>query len=206
MTPSRLLNSQRKRLARSEGLTEHAVLQSLRCANLVATTSVGCSVNLDKLHRALPETQYDPEIYFALIFRPKAAKLSCLVNTSGKVVLSGAKSLEDCRVGTDELVATLCSQGFNARTDIIEIRNLVFTGKIGHSIRLSQVRLLADSEFEIEYEPEQFPGAILRSKRTSATILLFQSGSFNVVGCTSEDDVRTAVARMVARLAARGLI
>jgi len=45
----------------------------------------------------------------------------------------------------------------------------------------------------IEYEPEQFPGAILKLKDPKASLLLFKNGKIICTGGRSEDTVKKAL-------------
>jgi len=49
---------------------------------------------------------------------------------------------------------------------------------------------LAQKIKEIEYEPEQFPGAILKFKEPKASLLLFKNGKVICAGTKSEKDIR----------------
>ena len=45
----------------------------------------------------------------------------------------------------------------------------------------------------VEYEPEQFPGAILKLKKPKTSLLLFKNGKMICTGAKSEADVYKAV-------------
>ena len=52
---------------------------------------------------------------------------------------------------------------------------------------------LANKIPEIEYEPEQFPGAILKFKDPKASLLLFKNGKVICAGAKNEKEIRTAL-------------
>ncbi len=56
---------------------------------------------------------------------------------------------------------------------------------------------LARVSRNIDYEPEQFPGAILKIKDPKASILLFKNGNMVCAGARKVSDVRKAVNKAV---------
>ena len=56
---------------------------------------------------------------------------------------------------------------------------------------------LANKARDVEYEPEQFPGAILKFKDPKASMLLFKNGKIICTGCCSEKEVAAALKRTV---------
>ena len=56
---------------------------------------------------------------------------------------------------------------------------------------------LARMSHNIDYEPEQFPGAILKIKDPKASILLFKNGNLVCAGARKVSDVQKAVDKAV---------
>ncbi len=56
---------------------------------------------------------------------------------------------------------------------------------------------LASSSHDIDYEPEQFPGAILKIHEPKAALLLFKNGKMICTGARTVADVNRAVAQAV---------
>src|SRR5207253_379938 len=82
----------------------------------------------------------------------------------------------------------------------IFVQNIVASLDLGVSLDLAEVsETLAFSD--ISYEPEQFPGLILRPKRGKVVVLIFASGKLVIVGSRSEDELaamlRTSVELLV---------
>jgi transcription initiation factor TFIID TATA-box-binding protein len=64
--------------------------------NMVANGDLKFRVKLREFHNAFPnECKYDPEIFPGLTFKNSSPKLSVLISSSGKVVLTGGKNKED---------------------------------------------------------------------------------------------------------------
>jgi transcription initiation factor TFIID TATA-box-binding protein len=56
---------------------------------------------------------------------------------------------------------------------------------------------LANMSHDIDYEPEQFPGAILKVYEPKAALLLFKNGKMICTGARTVSDVKKAIAEAV---------
>ncbi len=56
---------------------------------------------------------------------------------------------------------------------------------------------LAKMSHDVDYEPEQFPGAIFKLYEPKAALLLFKNGKIICTGCATVKDVNRAVAEAV---------
>ncbi len=56
---------------------------------------------------------------------------------------------------------------------------------------------LAKMSHDIDYEPEQFPGAIFKVYEPKAALLLFKNGKIICTGTTTYADVRRAIGQAV---------
>lgn len=102
---------------------------------------------------------------------------------SGKIRVSGVKSdVELERVVTDLLIF-LESFGIKNKIKHINVSNYVLVDQLHFNVNLE---ILAKNllEFNITYEPEQFPGLIFKDD-TNITFLLFNSGKMNITGVRS---------------------
>ncbi len=59
---------------------------------------------------------------------------------------------------------------------------------------------LANKIREIEYEPEQFPGAILKFKDPKASLLLFKNGKVVCVGCKKRELITKTIDKTIKML------
>lgn len=71
-----------------------------------------------------------------------------------------------------------------------KIENIVASANLGIELNLYT---LGRKVPDIEYEPEQFPGAILKLKNPKASLLLFKNGKIICTGCRTEKEVRLAI-------------
>ncbi len=74
----------------------------------------------------------------------------------------------------------------------IKIVNMVASANFNVELDLFALAREVDT---IEYEPEQFPGAILKLQKPKASLLLFKNGKIICTGARSEDEVAHALVR-----------
>jgi|TARA_B100000959_G_scaffold287367_1_gene371498 transcription initiation factor TFIID TATA-box-binding protein len=80
---------------------------------------------------------------------------------------------------------------------IIEIVNVVASATIDEKLDLNDIQAKIP---DIEYNPEQFPGAVFRIMTPKTATLLFSTGKMVCTGSKSEDMARTAVKTVVKKL------
>ena len=74
------------------------------------------------------------------------------------------------------------------------ITNMVASASLGLELDLYA---LASKIPEIEYEPEQFPGAILKFKEPKASLLLFKNGKVICAGSKTEADIKRSIDQVI---------
>jgi len=85
---------------------------------------------------------------------------------------------------------------------IIEIVNVVATGTINQKLDLKDIT----KKFpDVEWHPEQFPGAVFRIRNPKTTTLLFRTGKMVCTGGKSEEMARKAVDTVVKKLRKGGI-
>ena len=85
---------------------------------------------------------------------------------------------------------------------IISIENVVATGTIDQKLDLKDIT----KKFpDVEWHPEQFPGAVFRLKNPKTTTLLFSTGKMVCTGAKSEEMAKKAVKTVVQKLRKGGI-
>jgi transcription initiation factor TFIID TATA-box-binding protein len=79
----------------------------------------------------------------------------------------------------------------------IKIENVVASASLGVKIKLENLVANMDG---IEYEPEQFPGLVLRMKDPKAAALVFSSGKIVCTGAKSPKDAKIVIAKIVRKM------
>jgi transcription initiation factor TFIID TATA-box-binding protein len=176
--------------------------RDIKIVNIVVSTSLEHDIPLEKMAATLSNTEYNPEQFPGLVIRIKDPKTSALIFSSGKVVCTGARTLDKVRESIKKIMKSL--EKINVKIAIkpeIKIQNIVASGSVGMDLNLN---ILATKLRNVEYEPEQFPGLVykLAPTKTSpqATFLLFSNGKIVCTGTKSEDEVHAAVDVLVQNL------
>jgi len=79
-----------------------------------------------------------------------------------------------------------------------KIENIVASASLGLELDLYSI---ASEISDVEYEPEQFPGAILKFKDPHSSLLLFKNGKIICTGTKSEEEVQRALIKTAKLLA-----
>ncbi len=74
------------------------------------------------------------------------------------------------------------------------VENIVASANLNVELDLFSIAMEVDN---VEYEPEQFPGAIMRLKELGTTLLLFKNGKVICSGAKSEKQIAKSIRRAV---------
>ncbi len=81
--------------------------------NIVATYNLGFKLNLTRtvLELGLEQVEYEPEVFPGLIYRMKEPKVVMLLFSTGKVVITGGKSVKEVKQAGKKLHGLLVKSG-----------------------------------------------------------------------------------------------
>ena len=180
-------------------------MAKIKIENVVASTSLGEALDLQAIALALCGAEYEPEQFPGLIYRLKEPKTATLLFRSGKVVCTGAKSLEHVKMAIDIVAKQIEAAGIPIKKNPeIEVQNIVASSDLGAQINLNAIAISLGLE-KVEYEPEQFPGLVYRIDVPKVVVLLFGSGKMVCTGAKSIDAVGKAVDIVTAKIEASGV-
>eukprot|EP00514_Thraustochytrium_sp_LLF1b_P008635 CAMPEP_0184551042 /NCGR_PEP_ID=MMETSP0199_2-20130426/23269_1 /TAXON_ID=1112570 /ORGANISM="Thraustochytrium sp., Strain LLF1b" /LENGTH=248 /DNA_ID=CAMNT_0026946081 /DNA_START=347 /DNA_END=1089 /DNA_ORIENTATION=- len=153
--------------------------------NVVAT--MNCQVKLDLLTLATQtrNSEYNPSRFSAVVLRIRQPKTTGLIFASGKVVITGAKSVNDALLAARKfgvIIRKVCSK--EAKTTEIKTQNIVCSCDCRFPIRLEALAL-AHGKFS-SFEPELFPGLIYRMVNPKIVLLIFVSGKVVITGAKEQ--------------------
>ena len=179
---------------------------TIKIENVVANTAIGQDIDLKSLTLALEGADYDPEKFPGLVYRTKDPKTAALIFRSGKIVCTGAKSIEDVGKGLKKVFKNLESVGIKVMPNPdITVQNIVASADLGSVLNLNAIAIGLGLE-NIEYEPEQFPGLVYRLDVPKVVVLLFGSGKLVVTGGKKPQNAEAAVDRIVKELEGLALL
>ena len=172
--------------------------------NVVASASVDQELDLIKITKKFPDTEYHPELFPGLVFRLKNPKTATLIFRTGKMVCTGAKSEELAVKAVRTVVQKLRKGGIKIKKDaVVTVQNIVSSINLRGKVSLEKA---ARSLPRSMYEPEQFPGLIHRMIDPKTVILVFASGKLVCTGAKTETDVYRSVNNLHSILEEKGLM
>lgn len=172
--------------------------------NVVASATIADRLDLSEMSKKIPDSEYDPNQFPGLVLHLDQPKTAALVFSSGKIVCTGAKSMEEVDVAVGKICDKIKNAGFEVTTPDINIQNIVASGDLSKELNLDAVAIGIGLD-RVEYEPEQFPGLVYRSEDPRAVILLFGSGKLVCTGARKPEDISRAIDNLSAELAALDL-
>jgi len=179
---------------------------SLRIENIVASAKVADTLDLILISEQVAFAEYNKKRFPGVVIRIDDPKLAILMFGSGKVVLTGAKSIDSLDKGLEYLSAKLRSLNIALYDDLkYQVQNIVTSADLGTTINLNKIAIGFNFE-QIEYEPEQFPGLVYRMSEPKVVVLIFGSGKLIITGGKVEEDAKHAVKNIVHALSTAGVL
>jgi len=163
--------------------------------NMVASANLWLELDLFALAQKIKEIEYEPEQFPGAILKFKDPKASLLLFKNGKVVCVGCKRrdiIEKTIEKTVKMLTPYAKKIIKKKKPEIIITNIVASANLNMDLDLYKI---AYKMKDVEYEPEQFPGAILKFKDPKVSLLLFKNGKVICAGAKSEKDIKTVLAK-----------
>jgi transcription initiation factor TFIID TATA-box-binding protein len=115
---------------------------TIEIVNVVASTGIGIEINLKQTTLALEGADYDPERFPGLVYRTKDPKTAALIFRSGKIVCTGAKSIDDVYRGLENVFQSLRNIGIDVKgTPEIKVQNIVASADLHSVLNLNAIAL-----------------------------------------------------------------
>ncbi len=185
-------------MAKKSSKKELSSKKEITIVNIVISSSLEKDIPLEKMAATLPNTEYNPEQFPGLVLRIKEPKTSALIFSSGKIVCTGARTMEDVDLSIQSIIKSLKKLNIHVTIKpVITVQNIVASGSIGMALNLNVLGLKLPNT---EYEPEQFPGLVHKLKGTNATFLLFSNGKIVCTGTKTEQAVNQATDLLIEEL------
>ncbi len=166
--------------------------------NIVATVILDQPLDLLAIEKNVPNATYQPDQFPGLILRLDRPKTTALVFKSGKMVVTGAKSIKTLVAAVKRIIYLLRRYGIIITgKPRIQVQNIVASGDIRSQVNLERAAYLLEDSM---YEPEQFPGLIHRMRYPRVVLLIFSSGKMVITGAKEEKEVSEAAFNIHKRL------
>ena len=159
--------------------------------NIVSTASLGVTLDLRKIALNCRNAEYNPKRFAAVIIRIRDPKTTALIFSSGKMVITGAKSEELSQRAAKMYSKMIKKVGFEkVKLQEFKIQNIVGSCDVRFPISLEALST-AHHAFST-YEPELFPGLIYRMHEPKIVLLIFASGKIVLTGAKTRENITTA--------------
>ncbi|MEM4717642.1 MAG: TATA-box-binding protein [Desulfurococcaceae archaeon] len=180
-----------------------------RIENIVSTVILDHDIDIDLLETRLPNNVYKPEQFPGVIFKLDRPRATALVFRSGKMVVTGAKSVPQLIEAVKKIIKTIdrilrseYGEGVRGKPRV-QIQNIVAGGDLHSYVNLEKAAYYLE---DCMYEPEQFPGLIYRMRDPRVVLLIFSSGKMVITGAKEEIEVERAVHQIYDRLYKAGCV
>jgi len=172
---------------------------ALNVVNLLATSRFAEYLDLD--HFSIEaNVDFDPDRFPGLTYKIDNPKVCALMFRSGRIVITGAKTLDDIEQALEITHKALRTHGCDVWSSYeYIIGNVVVTHDLGRELNLATLTVSLPMA-RTEWEPEQFPGLIYRLKDATGVCLIFSSGKCVITGNNSLEDAQEAVNALIADL------
>jgi len=197
-----LLNIPILKYRESKIMTEY----NIKIENVVASTKLAEEFDLTKIEAEFEGAEYNKQKFPGLVYRVSDPKAAFLVFTSGKVVCTGAKNVEDVHTVIGDMAKKLNGIGIETIAEPeITVQNIVASADLKAVLNLNAIAIGLGLE-NIEYEPEQFPGLVYRIDEPKVVVLIFSSGKLVVTGGKSPENCEEGVEVVRQQLDNMGLL
>ena len=150
-----------------------------------------------------------------MIMRIRDPKTTGLIFSTGKIVITGAKSeqaaMQAARIFEKSVQKVLDGEANEKKQDgsqetalvprvylgdSFKIQNIVASTDVGFSIKLESLKEEQKSLSRCHYEPEIFPGLIYKMEGPKIVLLIFTSGKVVLAGGKNRTDIFKAYYKM----------
>jgi len=161
----------------------------VRLVNVVCTFCVGQQMDLVQLTNSIPFAEFNAKKFAAASIRLFAPRSTCLVFSSGNLVVTGCTSEEQALLASFRYVHMLRRfMQLPLRMRKFRIQNLVAASTLNFTIDL--VQMAQHYQLHCNYEPEIFPGLIFRIP--GLVVLIFRSGRIVLTGAKNRLSILNA--------------
>ncbi len=171
----------------------------IKLENLVVSIGIPRKLDLEELSKKLKDITYDPSNFPGIIYRLNEHRVTALIFSSGKIICTGLKDYNKIEIVSKEIIDNINQAlGMDIKREEckITVNNIVATVNLNRQIDLSSLIFLFDN---VEYEPEDFPGLILRDD-SGITFLIFSTGKVVCTGAKSLEQLIERVNNLAKKL------
>ena len=151
--------------------------------NVVSTAEIGTKINLSDLSRNTINVEYNPSKFIAAILRIRNPRTTCLCFPTGRLVITGAKSVEESKKAARKFARRIQCAITSSPIKFLNftIRNIVASLDVKNKIDLYS--LYYSNMGKCTYAQEDFPGLKYKPYNDENVLaIIFNSGRVIITG------------------------
>lgn len=160
--------------------------------NIVASTDVGQKLNLLTIVKSFKNCEYEPEMYFALIYRLENPKISILINHSGKVIFNGSRKIENIFIAKEILFSELKKIGYRPIENEIKIHNIVVLVDLEKKIKLALNQVIPSTLTILQKKKH----VIIKNSNPKFSTIIYPTGKCLIVGSKKIDQIDSLIEQL----------
>ena len=134
---------------------------TIKIVNVVGSTNIGQKINLKQVTLALEGAEYNPKEFPGLVYRTKNPKAAALLFASGKMVCTGAKSIDDVHRAVESVFHSLRNIGIDVTgAPEIKVQNIVASADLHSVLNLNAMPSVSGSR-TLSTSPNSFPASCI---------------------------------------------
>ena len=103
---------------------------NIRVENIVASTFLNTKIKLEKIFESVEGMEYEPEQFPGLVYRMDKPKTAALIFSSGKIICTGARNMNEVKEAFEKIVKIIKKSGIEVPKNYkIEVENIVASVK-----------------------------------------------------------------------------
>ena len=172
----------------------HQTVITPHAHNIVSTVHLSTDVtkiNLECIAQCMPNSVYDKKRFAAITLRISNPKITALLFSSGKLVVTGSLSRQMAKRAVHNIVRMLRETRLFrfVRHNLHTIQNIVCNVRLPKTVQIDLNALYQGHNTLCTYQPSIFPGLILRPRDSPVVLLIFKSSRIVVTGAHTYHDV-----------------
>ena len=181
-------------------------MADIKIENIIVSAQISDALDIKSLAEKIPGSNYNPDEFSGLSVKLEDPKVAVLILSSGKIVCTGAKKMEDVDNTINKITNNIRKAGFDVKEYYtIETQNIIASTNLKKEMHLSSIAKGLILQ-HVDYEPKHFPGLIYRVDEFRAVLILFSSGKLICTGAKKMEDATHAIDMMKEKLSSSGVL
>jgi len=160
---------------------------------VVASVSLAVDLDLRRIAERARNVEYNPKRFASLIMRVREPKSAALIFASGKMVVAGTKTEEECRRAVRKYARVIQKIGYRISIVSFEIQNISANAHLRFGVRVQEMARDEKISRFVSYEAEIFPGLVYTLVKPKVKAIIFVTGAILMTGAKSEAEIQEAL-------------